>query len=271
MDLHDEQQGLPMLLDMIYRTRGWDLSGYKKTSLGRRISKALTSRGVSSYEEYRRVLEDDPAEYERLFSTVTVKVSEFFREPEVFERLGDELRPFAAEAGGVKAWSCGCAHGEEAYSLAILLSERLGADALQKTRVFATDIDAAALDQARRGVYRDESVRNVDPARMARHFLSRRMNGLHRVGYDIRNLVKFGALDMVRAPSISGVHALLCRNVFIYFGKPLQEAVFAKLDYALRPGGLMVLGRAEVVPAAFSSGYSRLAYGMSIYRKRPLP
>lgn len=254
-----------MLLEKIFSERGWDFSNYKKSSMRRRILKRLSAAGASSFKDYCALLDRDPSEYTRLFSNLTVKVSEFFRDPPVFEFLDEEVRRDFSPAEGVRAWCCGCACGEEAYSLAILLSEFLGADALRHTKIFATDLDNEAVDAARTGRYREESVTNVSAERRDRYFF--RDDGCYKVKYNVRNLVKFGSLDIVRSPSISKVNILFCRNVFIYFNKTLQEKVFEKLDYAINPGGLLVLGKVEVVPSSFSSGYIRAGKGMNVYRK----
>ncbi|MEK7772800.1 MAG: protein-glutamate O-methyltransferase CheR, partial [Deltaproteobacteria bacterium] len=253
------------LLEKIFFERGWDFRNYKRSSMKRRILKRLGAVGVSSFSDYRDLLDRDPSEYTRLFSNLTVKVSEFFRDPSVFEFLDKEVRRNFSPAEGIRAWCCGCACGEEAYSLAMLLSEFSSADALRRTKIFATDIDNDAVDAARMGRYREESVANVSAERMDRYFF--KDDGCYKVKYNVRNLVKFGSLDIVRSPSISKVNILFCRNVFIYFNKTLQEKVFEKLDYAVKPGGLLVLGKAEVVPSSFSCGYVKAGKGMNVYRK----
>ena len=259
------EQGLPALLDRIYAERGWDFRGYKKMTLLRRVSKRLHATGSSSLSEYLRLLESDPAEYSRLFSSITIKVSEFFREPEVFAAIAEILR---GEFCGtpVRAWSCASACGEEPYSVAMLLSESLGMDALAKAKVFATDIDPEALEQGRRATYRADSMLNVSPEMKERYFIPK--DGQHKVKYGIRNLVKFGSLDIVQSAPLSGMQLVLCRNLFIYFSKPLQEKVFQKLDYALRPGGLLALGKAEVLPQPYASGYVPVGKGLNLFRKK---
>lgn len=256
---------MSLLLDKIFNERGWDFRGYKRTSLARRLAKRLQTCRVSSLSEYLAVLDADSAEYSRLFSTMTIKVSEFFREPEVFMELKSYIPELLAGAP-VKAWCCGCAYGEEPYSVAMLLSECLEPGLLMASRVFATDIDNEALEQARRAMYREEVLRNL-PADLRERYVFE-CEGMHKVKYNIRNMVKFGTLDIVRSPSIVGVNLLFCRNLFIYFNKPLQEAVFQKLDYALKPGGLLVLGKAEVLPQQFQGSYSPLGHSLNIYQKR---
>ena len=262
-DIFEEEQS--MLLEKIFCERGWDFSNYKKSSLMRRILKRLSAAGISSLKDYCALLDRDPSEYTRLFSNLTVKVSEFFRDPRVFEFLDEEVRRDFSPDEGIRAWCCGCAYGEEAYSLAMLFSEFLSGEALMRTKIFATDLDNEAVDAARRGRYREESVANVSAERRERYLF--KDDGCYKVKYNVRNMVKFGSLDIVRSPSISKVKILLCRNVFIYFNKVLQERVFEKFDYAIKPGGLLVLGKAELVPAAYSSRYIRAGKGISAYRK----
>ncbi|MBI5588313.1 MAG: protein-glutamate O-methyltransferase CheR [Deltaproteobacteria bacterium] len=255
-----------MLLEKIYSERGWDFRNYKRASLKRRIQKRFAALNAGSCKDYCRSLDTDPAEYDRLFSTLTIKVSEFFREPEVFDFLSRTVAERFKRDEGIKAWCCGCAFGEEAYSLAIVLSECLSAEGLKNSRVFATDIDSDALDTARKAVYRGESLRNVTQEVQENYFF--KVDGMHKVKYNIRNLVKFGTQDIVKSPSISKVQVLFCRNLFIYFNKFLQEKVFEKLDYSLVPGGLLVLGKAEVLPPRFASGYTPLGERLSVYEKK---
>lgn len=256
---------LSMLLEKVYSDRGWDFRNYKKSSLKRRIAKRFAAHHISSYSDYCALLDKDPAEYDRLFSTLTIKVSEFFREPEIFEFISKELKSLPGNDEGIRGWCCACANGEEAHSLAITLSESLSPEALKKSKVFATDIDIDALETARRARYREDALRNVSEEMLAKYFFH--SDGQFKLKYDIRNIIKFGHLDIVRSPSISRINILFCRNLFIYFNKALQEAVFGKLHFALRPGGLLVLGKAEVVPPSFAPEYREVGERMSVYRK----
>jgi len=257
---------LSALLDKVYSEKGWDFRNYKMSSVKRRVMKRLSARNVSSCADYLEILESDKSEYGRFFSNLTIKVSEFFREPEAFGALECWVGSFCRRSEGLRVWSCGAAYGEEAYTLAILLSEILSPEALERTRIFATDIDAAALDCARKARYREDSLRNVSAERMRACFEEE--EGAFKVRFGIRNLVKFGCLDIVSHSPLLKIDILACRNLFIYFNKHLQEEVFKKLDYALNPGGILMLGKAEAVPSSFASGYEHLAAGKNIYRKR---
>ncbi|HAO92552.1 MAG: hypothetical protein A2X99_03960 [Deltaproteobacteria bacterium GWB2_55_19] len=265
MPVKDRDGDLDMLLEKIFNERGWDFRNYKRSSVMRRISKRLALLDCPSYGDYSVLLDRDPSEYDRLFSNLTIKVSEFFREPEVFARLCEAVKEDWREKA-LKVWCCGCGHGEEAYSIAILLSECLSFEAISNARIFATDIDHDALDAARKALYREESMKNVLQDLRDKYFSC--ADGLYKVKHNIRNLVKFGVLDIVRNPSISGVDVLFCRNLFIYFNKSLQAEVFEKLDYSLKPGGLLVLGKAEVIPPLFAHKYAPVGTRLSTYRKR---
>lgn len=212
------------------------------------------------------MLDSDPFEYDRLFSVLTVKVSEFFREPEVYSLLKKEIISRPAYREGLKAWSCGCAYGNEAYSLAILLAECLGHKTLRNTKIYATDIDNNALDTARAAVFHHDSMLNVHDIFRERYFFN--FNGGYKVRYDIRDRVRFGSLNIVKDPPISRIDILFCRNLLIYFEKDLQMTVLRKLDYALNPGGLLVLGRAEALPALFAHRYAEIEKKSHIYIKK---
>lgn len=262
---HHCEEGFSELLEKIVRESGWDLRNYKKASLKRRIAVRLNTHNISSYKDYHSILESNPAEYNRLVSTITIKVSEFFRDPEVFDLLRELIGRDAPSGRLYRAWSCGCAHGEEAYSIGILLAEAAGIENLGDVRIFATDIDSGALDTARKGAYREDSMRNLcDTARNA--YFHKSIKG-YKVRDEIRHLVRFGTLDIVKDTPISKVDVLLCRNMLIYFEKELQRRVLEKLDFALKLGGILVLGAAEVLPLPFLSRYTEVKKGSRVYRK----
>jgi len=264
---HEDGSGLDALLEKVHRERGWDFRGYKRPGMARCVGKRLIASKAVSYGEYSRILDKDPDEWGRLFSSLTINVSEFFRDPEVFDYLRHAIHGYSGSHERFKIWSCGCANGEEAYSMAMLLEETLSGAALKHTAIYATDIDTEAIDASRTGEYREESLNNVTPEMMDKYFILA-SNVFYKVNHSIRSHVKFGILDIVKGHQISHVQILLCRNLFIYFDKALQEVVFRKLNFALRQGGLLVLGKAEVVPSAYAHLYTRVGENLSIYRKK---
>lgn len=261
-----------MLLEKVHHEKGWDFRSYKKTSLKRRVSKRLVALGLgwhpsgaAAVADYLELLDRNPSEYATLFSTLTVKMSEFFRDPEDLDLVRRAVLEMPA-SDGLRAWSCGCAYGEEAFSLAMMLCECLGEEAASGVKVFATDIDGQAVERARRGVFKADSLSGM-PEDLAGKYLFPFGDEL-KVKYSIRNMVRFGVLDIVRDTPISRIDVLLFRNIFIYFDKALQQRVFSKLDWAVRPGGVLVLGKAETIPPMYSGGYERLQKGLNVYRKR---
>ncbi|MEK6673667.1 MAG: CheR family methyltransferase, partial [Nitrospirota bacterium] len=225
-----DENSLTELLEKIYIEKGWDFRSYKKSSLIRRIAIRLDANHISSYQDYSFLLDSDHSEYDRLFSVLTIKVSEFFREPRVFSLLKNATLSRLAGRDGLRAWSCGCAYGNEAYSIAILLAECLGLEKLRNAKIYATDIDNDALDIARAAVFHNDSMLNVSDIQRERYFFG--FNGAYKVRYDTRDSVRFGSLNIVKHPPISKIDILFCRNLLIYFEKGLQMTVLRKLDYA---------------------------------------
>lgn len=266
--VYHNNKAVSELLEMVYQHKGWDFRNYKRTSISRRISRRLNTHNISSYKDYSDILRKDPAEYEKLLSTVTIKVSEFFREPDVFDLLKETITSELSDTRELKAWCCGCAYGEEAYSLGILLNECMEHKNLQNTKIFATDIDDNALNIARDGTYKEEFIKNVSSPLREKYFI--KVDKGYRIKYSIRNMVRFGRLDIVTNAPLSKVDILFCRNLLIYFDNDLQETVFKKLNFALKPGGILVLGKAERPPSLFLPLYREIGKRSRIYRKEQL-
>lgn len=260
------EEGFTYLLEKIHAEKGWDFRHYKKGTLKRRIPMRLNAFNALSYNDYCSILDSDRNEYDRLLSALTIKVSHFFREPEVFHILKGLISSSTLLEEGLKAWSCGCAHGEEAYSLGILLTESLGIKKAESARIFATDIDSTALDTARKGIYSDDSMQNVASNHRETYFSG--IGTGYKLAPQIRHLVRFGELDIVKGTPFSRIDILFCRNLLIYFEKALQEKVLEKLDFALKPGGLLILGKDEVLPHPFLSRYTEIEKRSRVYRKK---
>lgn len=255
------------LLEKLYARRGWDFRNYKKASVIRRIDKRLNALNINTYEKYSAYLDKDQTEYASLFSTLMIKVSEFFRDPEVFAGLESAFKEPHSFKDRIKVWCCGCATGEEAFSLAILLEENLSRSDLARSIVYATDLDFDAISQCRTAEFRTDQLKNVSKERLARHFIVA-SNAYYMVNYQIRSRVRFGALDIVTDNPLSCVSVISCRNLLIYFDKTLQEKVFRKFHFALAPGGLLVLGLAEAIPAAYAEHFEPVDSKLNIFRKK---
>ena len=248
----DHDQDLEVLLDYLRRSRGFDFTGYKRTSLSRRIEKRLQVVGADGYLDYLDHLEVDPEEFTQLFNTILINVTSFFRDPPTWDYLAAEVLPrILADKGEdepVRIWSAGCASGEEAYTLAMVAAEAMGTDAVRdRVKIYATDVDEEALNQARQARYGPRQVEGVPPELLERYFEG---NGQGYVfSKDLRRSVIFGRHDLIQDAPISRIDLLVCRNTLMYLNSETQSHVLARFSFALREGGYLMLGKAEMLLA----------------------
>jgi two-component system CheB/CheR fusion protein len=246
----DDDIELAALITFLQRTRGLDLSGYKRAGLVRRLTKRLRAVAVPGYVAYIDYLESHPTEFARLLDTLLINVTRFFRDDLPWEYLRAEVLPqlLAQKGPGdpIRAWCAGCATGEEAYTLAIVLAEALGDEAFRdRVKIYATDLDEAALAQARLGAYPASEVADVPPEIVERYFERRGQQVVFRK--DLRRTIIFGRNDLMQDAPISRVDLLACRNTLMYFDAPTQSKVLARFHFALNDDGYLFLGRAETI------------------------
>jgi len=251
---------LPPVLAELRQARGLDLSGYRRATLKRRLAARMARLRLKDPGEYLQRLRSDPLECDRLIETIVIKVSSFFRDPIVFELLARRILPSIMarhrrdHTRQIRVWSAGCAAGEEAYSVAILLAQALeDEDFPWLPYICATDISAEALAAAQTGSYRRESLETTQLG-VLEHFFQPTAEGFEVIP-EIRRMVHFSRddltsrLSLAPADSVFGSFDLvLCRNVLIYFSLDLQKRVQDKLYGALNTGGYMVLGMSESLP-----------------------
>jgi two-component system CheB/CheR fusion protein len=223
---------------------------------------------MPGYAEYGNYIRQHPEEVNNLLNTILINVTEFFRDPPAWEILRHELLPPLLK--GIKpghsfrAWSAGCASGEEAYSIAMLLAEYFGPRIREyDIKIYATDIDEEELNSARRGEYSLEAARKVRPEWRAKYFHGK---DLLRVSREIRRLVIFGKSNLAQDAPISHVNLLVCRNLLIYFDSDLQKQILNRLHYALEPGGILFLGKSES-QLTNSQQFQRLNARWRIFRR----
>jgi two-component system CheB/CheR fusion protein len=240
------------LLQFLQQSRGFDFTGYKRPSLTRRVARRMQQLGLQNYEDYRDRLEVDQAEFAQLFDTILINVTSFFRDEAAWDFVAREVLPalLAAKKPGehVRVWSAGCASGEEAYSIAMLLAEAMGAQAFrERVKVYATDVDEHALAQARLATYGARDIEPVPPELRERYF--ERANGRFQFRSDLRRSVIFGRHDLVQDAPISRLDLLVCRNVLMYFNAEAQSRMLGKFHFALnsRAKSYLFLGRAEML------------------------
>jgi chemotaxis methyl-accepting protein methylase len=243
-----DDDGYVTLTEKITRERGFGCASYKEKCVRRRIAVRMRARGVHTFEEYAGVLDRDEREYELLLDALTINVTKFFRNPETFAAIDREIVPvlFARQEPQLRIWSAGCASGEEAYSLAILMHRQAIASArrFERIEVVGTDVDRASLDAAERAVYLEPTLSDTPPEIRQLYFS---MQAPHRIHADVRARVQFRRHDLLREPLPEQQHLICCRNVIIYFDRATQESLFERFADAILPGGFLVLGRVETL------------------------
>jgi len=242
------------ILDQISRQANIDFRPYKTSTLLRRINRRMMVTRVKSMRDYVHYLEAHPAEIGELINAFLINVTRFFRDADAFTYLRTEVLPsLIAQARDttriLRFWSAGCATGEEAYSLAMLITDALGAELPQwNIKIFATDLDEAAIAYARRGVYADNLLKSVPNEYRDRYF--ERVDQGFRIAKTLRQMVIFGQQDLSRSAPFPRINMVLCRNVLIYFTLDLQDYVLNQFAFSLNPGGYLLLGKAETVRPA---------------------
>ncbi len=240
---------LPDICAILHRVTGHDFSRYKQSTLGRRIERRLQVHHMDSVGPYVTLLQQDRQEAELLFKDLLIGVTQFFRDPEAFAALEQLVIPRLFENRGregppVRVWVAGCASGEEAYSVTILLQEaRSRLDLPPEVQVFATDLDEGAIEFARQGRYPPSTVEHVSQERRERYFI--RQGDAYQVTKQIRDMCVFSVHDLVRDPPFSSLDLISCRNLLIYLEAELQKRLIPLFHYALRPGGWLFLGASE--------------------------
>ncbi len=259
-DLLDKQEAMPAgsgdnlsKIFILLRARtGNDFTYYKHSTLRRRIHRRMVLHQLERMEDYIKLLQKQPAELDALFQDILINVTSFFRDPETFEALKQEVFPRLTEKRAsdlpLRIWVPGCSTGEEPYSLAIALTEFLGDRAPgAAVQIFATDIDDKAVDKARRGIYPESIVEDVSPQRLQRFFI--KTTGGYQISKTIRDMCIFALQNVVKDPPFSRLDLILCRNLMIYLGSMLQQKVLHTFHYALRPNGFLMLGTSETTGA----------------------
>ena len=257
------------LLGYLRDARGFDFTGYKRTSLARRVRHRMDQAGFETYEAYLDELQANADEFGALFNTILINVTAFFRDAEAWDVLRDKVIPsILAERGPgdpIRVWSAGCASGQEAYTLAMLLAEALGRDAFrQRVKIYATDVDEDALTEARVASYDARHVESVPPDMLARYF--EQLNGRYVFDKELRRAVIFGRNDLVKDAPISRVDLLVCRNTLMYLNSDTQRSVLGRLHFALSAQGALFLGHAEML-LSHSDLFTSLDLKHRIFRK----
>src|SRR5262245_9537169 len=252
---------------------GHDFSNYKTTTIGRRIARRMAVHQIASAKEYLKYVQANPHELDQLFKELLIGVTSFFRDPEGFEVLANtgipQLLSNKSEDYVLRAWVAGCSSGEEAYSLAMLLREHLdNASQRYTAQIFATDRDGDAIEFARAGVFPESIATDVSPERLERFFV--REDGYYRIKKEVREMVVFAVQDLVEDPAFTKLDFLVCRNLLIYLNSEIQKRLIPLFHYALRPGGVLMLGSSETV-GGFAHLFETIDKKWKIFQRRDVP
>jgi two-component system CheB/CheR fusion protein len=246
------ENGLKKIFILLRSQTGHDFSQYKPSTIHRRIERRMAVHQIVTIDGYVRYIQQTPVEVEALFRDLLIGVTSFFRDPETFHAIEEQIMPklFAGKPAGaaIRIWSAGCSTGEEAYSIAILLQEHL--DTLKrsyKVQVFATDIDSRAIVTARAGLYPASIAADISPERLARFFTAEPDGSAYRIHKVIRDMLVFSEQNVIKDPPFSKLDLISCRNLMIYMGGSLQKKLIPLFHYALKPGGMLFLGNSETV------------------------
>ena len=266
------EDALKKIFLLLRAQTGHDFSQYKQSTVVRRVERRMAVHQIERLEEYVRYLQRNPADVEALFRDLLIGVTSFFRDPEAFGALQEHAIPrlFAGKPAGalIRVWVPGCSTGEEAYSLAILLQERM--EELKqsfKLQVFATDIDRRAIDCARAGIYPASIAGDVSAERLARFFSQEPDGSAYRIQKSIRDRVIFSEQNVIKDPPFSKLDLISCRNLLIYMGGGLQKKLFPLFHYALNPDGMLFLGTSETV-GEFVDLFATLDRKSKLYQRR---
>ncbi len=261
---------LEKIFVLLRRQTGHDFSQYKRKTILRRIERRMAVEQIETIASYVQRLRQSPAEVDALFRDLLIGVTHFFRDGGMFEALESEVIPRLLRTEGaaepVRIWVPGCSTGEEAFSIAILLRERMEAcQMVAKPTIFATDIDPVALEHARAGLFPSSISSDLSSDRLARFFERQPESATFRIAKEIRDLLIFSEQDLIRDPPFSRLDLISCRNLLIYLESDLQKRVLSLFHYALNPGGFLVLGTSETIGQA-SDLFAPLDAKMKIYR-----
>jgi two-component system, chemotaxis family, CheB/CheR fusion protein len=278
---HRRMAGLPAselsniqhILVLLRSHSGHDFSLYKQNTILRRVKRRMAVNQIERVEKYVQYLRQNTAEMDMLFRELLIGVTSFFRDPQAYEALQDNVIPslFTEKEGErtVRVWVPGCSTGEEAYSIAMLLQEYVDKIGQPYTlQIFATDIDRESVESARAGIYPASIAIDVAPERLARFFTAQ--EDTYRVKKSVRDLVIFAEQDVTRDPPFSKIDLLSCRNMLIYFETDLQRKVLPLFHYALRQGGFLFLGTSEST-GDFPGLFEAVDRKWKLYRRKSSP
>ncbi|HEY0303688.1 MAG TPA: CheR family methyltransferase, partial [Longimicrobiales bacterium] len=254
------------LLDLIKRSRGFDFTGYKPSTLSRRIQKRMSVLGIDSYTDYGDLLETEPSEFRHLFNTILINVTSFWRDEAAWAALRTHVvDKLAISREPIRVWTAGCATGEETYTTVMLFAEAMGIERFKRqVKIYATDIDNDSLEHARNATYSAKRLEALPEELRERYFESGSNGFVFR--NDLRRSLIFGRHDLLSDPPISRLDLLICRNTLIYFNAEAQSRILARFNFGLKQDGVLFLGKSEML-LTHARLFAPIDVPMRIFRK----
>jgi two-component system CheB/CheR fusion protein len=261
------------LLQFLKDSRNFDFTGYKRSSLMRRVDRRMQQADIETYADYLDLLQIQPEEFTALFNTILINVTSFFRDPDAWNHLRDDALPKVIAArkpsDPIRVWSAGCASGQEAYTAAILLAEILGPEQFRdRVKIYATDVDEEALNQSRHAIYHEADMKAVPDELKEKYFEHQGQRYSFRS--DLRRSVIFGRNDLVQDAPISRVDLLICRNTLMYFNAETQAKIVTRFHFAMNEDAVLFLGKAEML-LSHTEYFQPIDLKRRFFRKVPRP
>ena len=268
---NEENEIFEQLLEYLRQSRGFDFTGYKRSSLQRRVHKQMQSHNINNIGEYLDYLQVHPEEFSPLFNTILINVTGFFRDKEAWNYLQNQTIPrllnYKTKRSLIRVWCAGCASGEEAYTLAMIFAEILGTEQFrQRVKIYATDIDEEALTQARHASYDTKQIEDIPYNLRQRYF--EQSGDCYIFRSDLRRTVIFGRHNLIQDAPISRLDLLSCRNTLMYFNAETQTRILDRFHFALNNTGILFLGKAEML-LTHANIFTPLSLQHRIFRRVP--
>lgn len=232
-----------------------DLHAYKQKQLQRRITTVMNSSGAKTLEEYAKLIENDNNIKQRFLDYITINVTEFFRNKDIFEVfekvVKENLNP---KFGGLKIWSAACSIGSEPYSLGIIMDKN---NLKIKDKILATDIDEEILNKAKKGIYKEAEIKNIDSMDLKKYFTLEEKK--YTIDNKIKSMIDFKKHDLILGQYETGFHIIICRNVTIYFKNEVKDEIYKKFNDSLVRGGILFTGATESLYNPEKLGFKKLS------------
>ncbi len=269
-DIRDKG-ALEKIIMLLQTQTGNDFSQYKENMIYRRIERRMSIHGINKISLYVGYLQDNPGEADILLKELMISVTNFFRDPEVWDKLKESVIPRiidnSQDGSVIRAWVPGCSSGEEAYSLAITFREIMDKATPRRNlsmQIFATDLSSDAIEIARKGIFPDRIIKEMPQKRLSRFFI--RGENSYRIHTEIREMIVFAQHNIIMHPSFTKIDIISCRNLLIYINPGLQKKILGLFYHSLNPGGIMVLGSSET-PGTQSHLFNAIDSKLKIFKR----